>query len=107
MLEKHDVLVQVKAVVPGREAKHLCVPIARRWDLFEVAHKSLVGGHFSHNKLAECLLTHYTWPDIRTQVCQDCAKCPDCQRVGRILPPKVAMEKPPVILAPYHTQVGL
>ena len=40
VLEKHDVLVQVKEVVPGREAKCLCVPVARRRDLLEVAYKS-------------------------------------------------------------------
>ena len=100
VLEKHDVLVQVKEVVPGRETKCLCVP--RRRDLLEVAHKSLFSGHFSHNKMAECLLAHYTWPGLCTQVRRYCAECPDCQRAGRILPPKVPMEKPPVISALYH-----
>ena len=61
-------LVQVKEVVPGREAKCLCVPVARRRYLLEVAHKSLVGGHFFHNRMAECLVAHYTRPGLRAQV---------------------------------------
>ena len=94
MIDKHGVIVQVKVVAPSREVKRLCVPVNRRRDLLEVAHKGLVGGHFSHNKMSECLLLNYIWPGLRTEVRKYCAAYPDCQRAGRVLPPKFPMKKP-------------
>ena len=102
MIDKHGVIAQVKVVAPSREVKRLCVPVNRRRDLLEVAHKGLVGGHFSHNKMSVCLLLNYIWPGLRTEVKKYCAACPDCQRAGRVLPPKFPMEKTPIISTPYQ-----
>ncbi len=47
MLDKNGVLVQIKFIVPGREVRRTVVPIPRRREVLEIAHKGLVGGHYT------------------------------------------------------------
>ena len=102
MFDGNGVLVQVKLIIPGKAVQRVVVPQLRRREILELTHKGLVGGHFSHKKMTECLLQHFTWPGLRSEVKRYCAACPDCQRAGRALQPRVPMVETPIILTPYQ-----
>ena len=102
MFDGNGVLVQVKLIIPGKAVQRVVVPQLRRREILELTHKGLVGGHFSHKKMTECLLQHFTWPGLRSEVKRYCAACPDCQRVGRALQPRVPMVETPIISTPYQ-----
>ena len=102
MFDGNGVLVQVKLIIPGKAVQRVVVPQLRRREILELTHKGLVGGHFSHKKMTECLLQHFTWPGLRSEVKRYCAACPDCQRAGRALQPRVPMVETPIISTPYQ-----
>ena len=101
MLDGNEVLLQTKFIIPGREVHRVVVPTFRRREILEVAHRGLAGGHYSHKKMVECLLQHFTWPGLRGDVKRYCVACPDCQRAGRVLQPRVPMVETPIISTPY------
>ena len=101
MLDGNGVLLQTKFIIPGREVHRVVVPTSRRREILVVAHWGLVGGHYSHNKMVECLLQNFTWSGLHGDVKRYCAACPDCQRAGSVLQPRVPMVEMPIISTPY------
>ena len=45
---------------------------------------------------------YFTWPGLRRDVRDFCAACPECQKAGRIVPPKAPMVTTPIISVPYE-----
>ena len=45
----------LKLMEQGREVARVVVPLAKRSEVMSAGHKGLVGGHFSHNKMASHL----------------------------------------------------
>ena len=64
-------------------------------------HMGLVGGHFSHNRASHLKLS-FTWQGLERDVREFCATCPECQKAGRPLLPRVTMIETPIISVPYH-----
>ena len=70
--------------------------------MLDVDHRGLIVGHFSHNKMADSLSQHFTWPGIRKDIRAYRSACAECQWAGRLLKPKVTMVQTPTILVPYQ-----
>ena len=51
--------------------------------MLDVGHRGLIGGHFSHNKMADNLSQHFTWPGIWKDIRAYRSACAECQRAGR------------------------
>ena len=102
MLDGNGILVQVKFITLGREVQRVVVPTPRRRQILEITHKDLIGGHYSHKRMIECLLHNFTWPGLRRDVKMYCVACPHCQRAGRVLQPTVPMVETPIISTPYQ-----
>ena len=99
---ENGVLVHVKLVDPQKELYRIVVPSGRRKVVLAIGHKGLVGGHFSHNKVFDILSHHFTWLDIRKSIRANCRACPECQKAGRQLQPRVPMVVTPTISEPYQ-----
>ena len=102
ILNGNGILVQVKFITLGREVQRVVVPTPRRREILEITNKGLVDGHYSHKKLIECLLHNFTWPGLCRDVKTYCATCPDCQRAGRVLQPRLPMVETSIISTPYQ-----
>ena len=96
------VLVHSKLADPGREFTRVVVPSCRRKEILDAGHRGLAGGHFSHNKMVSMITQHFTWPGLRKHVREYCSTCPECQKAGRKLQPKVPMVVIPIISRPYE-----
>ena len=96
------VLMHSKVMEQGREAARVVVPLVRRSELISVGHRGLVGGHFSHNRMAIRLKQSFTWPGLDRDVRKFCVTCPECQKAGKHLLPRVPMVETPIISVPYH-----
>ena len=96
------VLVHSKLADPGREFTRVVVPSCRRKEILDAGHRGLAGGHFSHNKMVSMITQHFTWPGLRKDVREYCSTCPECQKAGRKLQPKVPMVVTPIISRPYE-----
>ena len=96
------VLVHVKVADPGREWTRVVVPTPRRREVLDVAHRGLAGGHFSHKRMVRSLRQYFTWPGMRMNARSFCSSCPECQKAGMSLQPKVHMVETPVINVPYQ-----
>ena len=99
---ENGVLVHVKLVEPQKELSRIVVPSCRRKEVLDIGHRGLVGGHFSHNKMFAILSHHFTWPGIRKDIRSYCRACPECQKAGRQLQPRVPMVVTPTISEPYQ-----
>ena len=97
-----DVLVHVKMADPGREWTRVVVPTPRRREVLDVAHRGLAGGHFSHNRMVGSWRQYFTWPGMQRDARSYCSSCPECQKAGRPLQPKVPMVETPIISVPYQ-----
>ena len=89
------VLVHVKVADPGREWTRVVVPTPRRREVLDVGRRGLAGGHFSHNRMVGGLRQYFTWPVMRRDARRYCSSCPECQKAGRPLQPKVPMVETP------------
>ena len=101
-LYEEGVLTHIKLAEPGREWTRVVVPFCRRREVLDVGHRGLIGGHFSHNKMAYSLSQHFTWPGIRKDIRAYRSACAECQKAGRLLKPKVPMVQTPTISVPYQ-----
>ena len=96
------VLVHSKLADPGREFTRVVDSSCRRKKILDAGHRGLAGGHFSHNKMVSMITQHFTWPGLRKDVREYCSTCPECQKAGRKLQPKVPMVVTPIISRPYE-----
>ena len=96
------ILVHVNVADPGREWTRVVVPTPRRKEVLDVAHRGLANGHFSHNIMVGSLRQYFTWPGMRRDAWSYCCSCPECQKAGRPLQPKVPMVETPIISDPYQ-----
>ena len=96
------VLMHSKLMEQGREVSRVVVPLTKRSEVMSAGHKGLVGGHFSHNKMASHLKQSFTWLGLERDVREFCATCPECQKAGRPLLPRVPMIETPIISVLYH-----
>ena len=97
-----EVLMHSKIMEHGREAASVVVPLARRTEVMSAGHRGLVEGHFSHNRMATHLKQSFTWPGLDRDVRKFCATCPERQKAGKPLLPRVPMVETPIISVPYH-----
>ena len=68
----------------------------------DVAHRGLAGSHFSHNTMVGSLRQYFTWPGMRRDARSYFCSCPECQKAGRPLQPKVPVVETPIISDPYQ-----
>ncbi len=101
-LYEEGVLTHIKLAEPGREWTRVVVPFCRIREVLDVGHRGLIGGHFSHNKMADSLSQHFTWPGIRKDIRAYRSACAERQKAGRLLKPKVPMVQTPTISVPYQ-----
>ena len=52
--------------------------------------------------MASHLKQSFTWPGLERDIREFCATCPECQKVGRPLLPRVLMIETPIISVSYH-----
>ena len=62
------VLMHSKLMEQGREVAKVVVPLSKRSAVMSAGHMGLVGGHFSHNKMASHLKQSFTWPGLERDV---------------------------------------
>ena len=96
--------MHVKLVDPQKKLSRIVVPSCRRKEVLDIGHRSLVGGHLSHNKMFAILSHHFTWPGIRDIGAYSRA-CPECQKAGRQLQPTLPMVVTPTVSEPYQRMV--
>ena len=96
------VLVHSKLADPGREFTRVAVLSCRCKEILDAGHRGLAGGHFSHNKMVSMITQHFTWPGLRKDVREYCSTCPECQKAGIKLQPKVPMVVTRIISRPYE-----
>ena len=96
------VLMHTKLADQGEENARIVVPLIRRSEIMNAGNSGLIGGHFSHNRMAVHIKSSFTWPGLDKDVRRYCAACPECQKAGRSLLPKVPMVATPIISTPYH-----
>ena len=77
------VLVSVTFRDPGIECVRVVVPKVRRKEILDAAHRGLVGGHFSHNKMVATMRNVFTWPGMNRDTRDYCRACVECQKAGR------------------------
>ena len=56
-----------------------------------------MGRHFSHNRMLGNLECYFTWPGMQKDIREFISSCSECQRVGKVLQPKVPLVKTPII----------
>ena len=96
------VLMHTKLADQGEENARILVPLIRRSEIMNAGHRGLIEGHFPHNRMAAHIKNSFTWPGLDKDVRRYCAACPECQKAGRPLLPKVPMVVTPIISTPYH-----
>ena len=98
---KEGILIQTIFQDPGQEWIRIVVPRIRRREILNRGYKGLVGGHFSHRRMIGSIRRPSTWPGMIRDVRRYCRSCPECQKAGRPLPPRVPMVQMPIISVPY------
>ena len=58
--------------------------------MLDIGHRGLIGGYFSHNKMADSWSQQITWPGIRKDIRAYCSACAECHRAGSLLKQKSA-----------------
>ena len=96
------VLVSVMFRDPGIECVRVVVPKVRRKEILDVAHRGLVGGHFSHNRMVATMRNVFTWPGMNRDTRDYCRACVECQKAGRAAQPKAPLIPMRVISVPYE-----
>ena len=86
----------------GIDSNYFLGPRMHRREIVNTSHKGLVGGHFSHRRMIESIRRLFTWPGMIRDVRIYCRSCPECQKAGRPLPPRVPMVQMPIISLPYE-----
>lgn len=86
----------------GGEMQQVVVPELWRPQELQLAHESLMGGHFGIKKTSDRILSRFYWPGIYGDVKGFCRSCDVCQRTvpqGRVT--KVPLGGVPLIDAPF------
>ena len=86
----------------GQEWIRIVVPRLSRREILNTGHNGLVGGHFSHRRMIGSIRRSFTWLGMIRDVRRYCRACPECQKAGRPLPPRVPMDQMPIITVPYE-----
>ena len=81
--QKEDVLMHTKLADQGEENARIVVPLIRRSEIMNAGHRGLIGGNFSHNRMAAHIKNSFTWPGLDKDVRRYCAACSECQKTGR------------------------
>nr|XP_027212198.1 uncharacterized protein LOC113805404 [Penaeus vannamei] len=80
----------------------LVIPAVYRDKVLQLAHDSLIAGHFSHRKTSLKVFENFFWPGAGADIKRYCKSCHICQKVspkGRVK--RVPMKTVPVIQEPF------
>ena len=62
------VLMHTKLVDQGEENARIVVPLIRRSEIMNAGHSGLIGGNFSHYRMAAHIKNSFTWPGLDNKV---------------------------------------
>ena len=61
----------------------IVLPHAYRKECLSLAHEHPMSGHLGIKKTLHCVMSHFFWPSIRSDVQEYCKSCHTCQMVGK------------------------
>lgn len=89
----------------GSNTMHqIVVPVGCRAQILSLAHNSVVGGHLGISKTYYCILRHFFWPGLKSDVIKYCCSSRACQLVGKpnqVIPP-APLHPIPVMGEPFE-----
>lgn len=93
-----------EGISPGhvRSCEQLVLPQRCCSFVLRLAHNIPLAGHFDIKKIRECVLQHYYWPEIFSDVATYCHTCEVYQRSQSRHPTKATMVSMPLISKPFQ-----
>ena len=96
------VLVQEIFDSLGDSNQRVVVPNGMRQHVLELAHSSLVAGHFGFKKTFARISRHFLWPRMWGQVKEFVRSCAGCQRAARNSNAKAPLQPLPCVSEPFE-----
>ncbi|XP_066971747.1 uncharacterized protein [Macrobrachium rosenbergii] len=82
--------------------KQLVIPKKFRTKVLNIAHESILAGHFSHRKTSDKVFQKFFWPGASADIIRYCRSCVTCQKFGtRGSVKKVPMKEMPIVSEPF------
>lgn len=88
--------------IGSRVCKQLLVPSDLRNHVLQLAHDSVLSGHYGMRKTKAKVLTEFYWPGVQGDIARYCRSCDICQKTfprGKV--PKIPIGELPLIDTPF------
>lgn len=73
-----------REIVEGQQVEQLVVPVGKRKEVVDLAHRTLSGAHSRAKRTRFRIKLHFSWPGLRKDVFKQLSECRECQLKANI-----------------------